>query len=128
MLKHTPVPPDPRDLEQSGFKSGAAEFIHSVLSLDQRFNPLPPDTHFFRVRGDTLRLLALRHGDLLLVDTALPPLPSDLALCILDGRVTVRRLRRVEGQVVPVPLRGEVMGEWRVWGVVRSVVREMKRR
>jgi SOS-response transcriptional repressor LexA len=103
------LPSDPRDLKQSGFKSGASEYIQHVLSLDQRFNPHPETAHYLRVKGDSLRRLGIKAGDLVLVDTARLPPVGALAVFEEEGRLRVRKA-------------GE--GE-RAWGTVAALVREM---
>jgi DNA polymerase V len=123
------VPEDPRDLRQLGFKSGAAEYIGQVLSLDRRVVRNPPATFFWRVRGDELRRIGLRHGDLLVVDRSMEPRHDCLAVCVIAGEFRVRRLRGWGGILVPVNLRRSTeidpLEPAEVWGVVKAIVREL---
>jgi DNA polymerase V len=98
-------PNDPRDLRQLCFKSGAAEYIHQVLSLDREFVKNPPATYFWRVRGDEYRILGLKNRDLLIVDCSVKPAHGSLAICVIDGYYRIRRLQRWRGEFLPLRLR-----------------------
>ena len=123
-------PSDPRDLRQRGFRSGAAEYIGQVLSLDQHLIRNRPSTFFWRVRGDVTRILGLRNGDLLLVDRSLEPRHDDLAVVVVEKRFRIRRLRRWGDTLIPAPLRRsekiDPFESWEVWGVIRAVIRDFK--
>lgn len=123
------VPRDPRDLRQVGFKSGAAEYIREVLSLDKRLIRNPAATFFWRVKGDELRRIGLRDGDLLVVDRSEEARHDNLAVCVIEGQFRIRRLRGWGGVLVPVPLRNSThldpLEPAEVWGVVKAIIREV---
>lgn len=123
-------PRDPRDLRQRGFRSGAAEWIEGVLSLDQRAIRNPYSTFFWRAKGDESRILGIRDGDLLLVDRAEEPQHGDLAVCVIDREFRIRRIRRWGKVLVPAPLRRsekvDPLEATEVWGVIVLVIRELK--
>jgi DNA polymerase V len=121
---------DPRDLRQKGFRSPAAEYIGQKLSLDRKLNKNPPSTFFWRVRGDELRVMGIRDGDLLVVDRSRRPMHGSLAVCIIDRQFRIRRLRRWGDVLVPMPLRRrpeiDPLEPAEVWGVVRAIVRDLE--
>ncbi len=127
------APPNtPLDLRQKGFKSGAAEYIGRLLNLDQRLITNRPASFFWRVRGDEARILGLKHGDLLLVDRSLPPRHGRLAVCVINRKFYIRRLRRFGAVLVPARLKtGDASDPFEVpeiWGVIRAVIREFPSR
>lgn len=102
------VAEDPREQGQSGFKSGAAEWVTDFLRLDTHLIRTPEGKELWQVKGDGLRRDGLKHGDKLIVDRHLVPGPGDW-IVTAAGRVE----------------------EWRpgarARGVVRWVVRETAR-
>jgi DNA polymerase V len=122
------VPDDPRDLEQEGFRSSAGGFVRETPSFDRRLTLRSATTFCWRVKGDELRTLGIKNGDWLVVDRSVEPRHDYLAVCAIDGRLRVRRLKRYEDGLYPVPLnrpfRDDPFERVKVWGIVRAVVRE----
>lgn len=125
-------PTDPRDLRQLGFKSHATEYIGQMLSLDQRFIKNPPSTFFWWIEGGEHRILGLKAGDLAIVDKSLPPRHSSLAVYIVGKRHFVRRIRDINGILVPVSLKNpcliDPLANETIWGVIRGIFREFDSR
>jgi DNA polymerase V len=125
-----PFPDDPRDLRQLGFRSGAAEYLSHVLSLDQHIIQNPYATFFWKAKGDEARILGIKDGDLLIVDRSEEPRHDDIVVCIIDRVFRIRRIRRFGDLLIPAPLRrSEKMDPFEsceVWGVIVFVVREFK--
>ncbi|MCC5882494.1 MAG: translesion error-prone DNA polymerase V autoproteolytic subunit [Halomonas sp.] len=114
----------------SGFPSPAQDYEGRTLDLNQHLVKRPSATFFMRVTGDSMVLLGIRDGDLLLVDRSLEPRPGHIIVAMVDGEITVKRYE-LRGNVpclcsgnpryAPIPL---VDIECQVWGVVRSVIHE----
>jgi hypothetical protein len=100
------VPDDPRDLQQLGFKSSAAEYITERLTLDSRYRIGSPGVHLWRLRSTCLPL-RMKAGDILIVDTEAVLRPGSL--------------------VVTTAGRVERWGGGEAWGVVRALVRQVDR-
>lgn len=68
-------------------------------------------------------------GDLLIIDRSVTPKPDDIVIAILQGDLTVKRLKKVEGQWhlaaensdYPTLPMGE--GDCEIWGVVTHSIR-----
>jgi DNA polymerase V len=72
-------------------------------------------------------------GATLIVDRSLTPTDGDVVIAIVEGNLTVKRLKQdrsgawleaANPRYQPIPLSGEDM----IWGVVTSSINSMKRR
>ena len=113
---------------RAGFPSPADDHLDVEIDLHAHVVRRPASTYFVRAEGDSMRGDGIHHGDLLVVDRSLEPLPGRVVVIAVDGEPTVKRLaRQGEGIVLlasnprfaPIPLAGR---ECHVWGVVTHVV------
>jgi SOS regulatory protein LexA len=65
-----------------------------VLTLDDYLVPDPNRTFLARVKGDSMRDAALLDGDLVVVQKNCPTKVGDIVVAVVDGQVTVKRLRQ----------------------------------
>lgn len=65
-----------------------------VLTLDDYLVPDPNRTFLARVKGDSMRDAALLEGDLVVVQKNCPTKVGDIVVAVVDGQVTVKRLRQ----------------------------------
>jgi len=83
----------------------------------------PPATFFMRVGGDGLISHGVHPGDLLIVDRSLDALPGKLVVAVVEGKLVVRKLEELDGQLRLVKLGAtEESGEFEVWGVVTTII------
>ncbi|NBV54968.1 MAG: hypothetical protein EBR79_04555 [Proteobacteria bacterium] len=89
----------------------------------------PGSTFFVRVQGDSMLNAGIHEGDILVVDRSLEAREGSIVIAVLDGELTVKRLRRKNGQVELVPENDRYPvivvhpeQEFRIWGVVTTVV------
>lgn len=113
----------------AGFPSPADDYIDRTLDLNEFLVRHPAATFFVRVVGDSMTGAGIHSGDLLIVDRALTPENNRIVIAVLDGELTVKRLRREGGRVFLFPENGdfipiEVTPEMRfeIWGVVAHVI------
>jgi DNA polymerase V len=82
-------------------------------------------TFLVRVAGDSMQGAGISDGDELVVDRSLQPVDGNVVVAILDGELTVKRLRLAGGVVrlmadnpdypdIEIP----ELGELTIWGVV----------
>lgn len=114
---------------QAGFPSPADDYIDRSLDLSEHLIKHPAATFFMRVAGNSMTGAGIFNGDLLIVDRALEPRDGNIIVAVLDGEITVKRLRKREGRVTLEPdnpdfpsLLVPEESEFEVWGVVRHVV------
>ena len=121
-LLATPVP--------TGFPAPADDRVERHLSLDEHLIHNPGSTFLMRVQGDDWWEQGIHHGDLLVVDRAIPPSTGSWVVAVLEGEFALRRVgrnaqgRRVLQSVCPeVPdrlLSGQP--DCQIWGVVRWAI------
>lgn len=114
----------------AGFPSPADDDLEGTLDLNEHLVQHPAATFFVRVQGDSMIGAGIHHGDLLVVDRALEAKSGSIVVAVVDGELTVKRLK-VAGERVwlmaenpafpPLELRdGQAL---HLWGVVAHAVR-----
>jgi DNA polymerase V len=118
----------------AGFPSPAEGYLEDILSLHDLVVRNPAATYFVRVAGTSMEHAGIQPGDILVVDRSLEPRSGHIVLAVLDGEVTVKRLRLERGRTLLVPEcdDGEPIElsdgrELSVWGVVTHVVHALYR-
>ncbi len=113
----------------AGFPSPAEGYLEDILSLHDLVVRNPTATYFVRVAGTSMEHAGIHQGDILVVDRSLEPRSGHIVLAVLDGEVTVKRLRIERGRVFLVPecdgsepIELSDSRELSVWGVVTHVV------
>lgn len=116
---------------RAGFPSPADDHLEAEIDLHAHVVKRPAATYFVRAEGDSMLGDGIHHGDLLVVDRSLEPLPGRVIVIALEGEPTVKRLERRGGGVwlvasnprfAPIPLAGR---ECEVWGVVTHVLHDL---
>jgi len=114
---------------RAGFPSPADDYVEGRLDLNQYLIPHPAATFFVRVAGDSMVGAGIHPGDLLLVDRALEPVDGRIVIAVVDGELTVKRLRLRAGAVQLLaendgyaPLLITEAMEFVIWGVVTNVI------
>jgi DNA polymerase V len=117
----TPVP--------AGFPSPAEDYIEGRLDLNRHLIRHPAATFFVRVTGESMIDAGIHPGDILIVDRALEPSDRKVVIALLDGELTVKRIRMMDGKVFlmpenekfkPIRIEGDMNAE--IWGVVTTVI------
>jgi DNA polymerase V len=114
----------------AGFPSPADDYVESALDLNEYLVGNPAATFMVRVSGESMLGAGIHDGDVLVVDRSRDPAPGRIVVAVLDGELTVKRLRFREGRWVLAPenpaFEPIVVGsgqDLHVWGVVTGVVR-----
>ena len=102
------------------------------IDLNRHLARNPVATFYIRVDGDSMQGAGIFHGDMLVVDRSLEPADGKIAVCLVDGEFTVKRLKLEtdclyllpENPDFP-PLKVTENNQLTVWGVVTYVVREV---
>lgn len=113
----------------AGFPSPADDYVEGQLDLNSHLVKHPAATFFVRVAGDSMIGAGIHPGDILVVDRSLEPVNGKIVIAVLNGELTVKRLRRRDGVVCLVaenehypriPIHEET--DFMIWGVVTSVI------
>lgn len=109
----------------AGFPSPADDYIEQKLDLSEHLIQHPSATFFVRARGQSMVGAGIHDGDLLIVDRALEASDGKVVIAIINGELTVKRLRKRNGKTFlcpenpiyhPIEIHADM--EARVWGVV----------
>jgi DNA polymerase V len=113
----------------AGFPSPADDYIESKLDLNDLLVQHPAATFFTRVNGSSMIEAGIFHDDLLVVDRSETPGDGCVVVAVVDGELTVKRLRKIKGKVFlypenpdyqPIEIKEDTQFE--IWGVVIAVI------
>ena len=116
----------------AGFPSPADDFKEVRISLDNELVKNKEATFYARVCGDSMIGAGLDDGDLLVIDRSLNPENGKIAVCLVDGEFTVKRIKKEEGKFYLIPenkkykrIQIKEEDELIVWGVVEYVIKKV---
>lgn len=116
----------------AGFPSPAEDFIEEQLDLNNFLIKNQPATFLVKVQGDSMQGVGINSGDILVVDKSLPTADGKIVIAVLDGEMTVKRLKKDKNKLFlmpenenysPIEIKKE--SELMIWGVVTGVVRKL---
>ena len=87
----------------AGFPSPADDFKETRISLDRELVKNKEATFYARVSGDSMIGAGLEDGDLLVIDRSLNPENGKIAICLIDGDFTVKRIKKEKEKLYLVP-------------------------
>lgn len=116
----------------AGFPSPAADYEQDRLDLNRHLVKNPAATFFVRVTGDSMIGAGIHDGDLLVVDRSLESRDKNIVIAVLDGELTVKRIRLKRGKIILEPENEKYYAheittenEFEVWGVVTNVIHKL---
>jgi DNA polymerase V len=116
----------------AGFPSPSDDLVENRISLDEELIKNKETTFYAKVRGQSMIDAGLNDSDLLVIDRSLEPANNKIAVCLLDGEFTVKRLR-VEGKEVwlqpenpDYPIINITNdNDFVIWGIVTNVIKKV---
>ena len=116
----------------AGFPSPADDFKETRISLDKVAVKNEAATFYARVAGQSMIGAGLDDGDLLVIDRSLEPQNGKIAVCLIDGDFTVKRLK-VEKDCIWLmaenkrykPILVTEENELMIWGIVTHVLKAL---
>ena len=113
----------------AGFPSPAGDYEENRLDLNRHLIKNPAATFFVRVTGDSIVGAGIHHDDILVVDRSLEPKSGNVIIAVLDGELTVKRIRIQRNKVTLVPENEDYQSrdvaegsQFEIWGVVTNVI------
>lgn len=113
----------------AGFPSPAEDYEEPALDLNEHLVQHREATFFVRAQGHSMVGAGIHDGDLLVVDRALTARDGDIVIAVVDGALTVKRLRQQGDRTwlqAENPDYGDIeLGEdqqLELWGVVTAVI------
>ena len=116
----------------AGFPSPADDFKEIRISLDRELVKNKEATFYARVSGDSMVGAGLEDGDLLVIDRSMNPVNGKIAVCLVDGEFTVKRIKKIKKKFYLMPENKkyepiEITEEKEliVWGIVEYVIKKV---
>ena len=116
----------------AGFPSPADDFKETRISLDRELVKNKEATFYARVSGDSMVGAGLDDGDLLVIDRSLNPENGKIAVCLVDGEFTVKRIKKEKNKLYLIPenkkykpIEIKEENELIIWGVVEYVIKKV---
>ena len=116
----------------AGFPSPADDFKENRISLDRELVKNKEATFYARVSGDSMVGAGLEDGDLMVIDRSLNPENGKIAVCLVDGEFTVKRIKKEKNKLYlmaenkkykPIELKEE--NALIIWGIVEYVIKKI---
>ncbi len=116
---------------EAGFPSPAEEELADTISLDDMLIENPDATFLLRVSGDSMSDAGILPGDMVIVDRGQTPKSGDIVIAEVDGKWTMKHLRKRGESVTLIPANPKYKpikpkNELKIAGVVTAVVRKYK--
>ncbi|WP_456422280.1 LexA family protein [Lutibacter sp.] len=116
----------------AGFPSPAEDFKEIRISLDKELVKNEDATFYARVRGNSMIDANIEDGDLLVIDRSIETRNGKVAVCMIDGEFTIKRLK-VEKDCVYLmpenknykPIKVTEENELIIWGIVTYVIKKV---
>ncbi len=117
---------------EAGFPSPAEDYVEGHLDLNKHLIKHPAATFFVRVSGNSMINAGIYPGDILIVDRSLEATDKKIIIAVLEGELTVKRLRYKNGLCFlepenntykPIQINEDMAFE--VWGVVTNVIHKV---
>ena len=109
----------------AGFPSPAQDYFEGDIDLTEMLVDDQAATFIVRVSGESMMNAGISNGDELLVDRSKTPRDGDVVVAVLDGELTVKRLRLTNAGVVLQADNSEhpdivvsELSELSIWGTV----------
>lgn len=115
----------------AGFPSPADDHIEKKLDLNEYMIGNQNATFFVKVQGDSMSGIGILHGDLIVVDRSIKPVDGKVVVAVVDGELTVKRLRQIKGKTYLVPenpdyepIEIKEFTDFQIWGCVDGSLRK----
>ena len=117
----------------AGFPSPADDFKETRISLDRELVKNKEATFYARVSGDSMVGAGLDDGDLLVIDRSLNPENGKIAVCLVDGEFTVKRIAVNEESLYLMPendnfspIKITTAMNFQVWGIITHIIHKAR--
>ena len=111
----------------AGYPSPAQDYFDGRIDLNEHLIKDITSTFVVRVTGDSMERAGISDGDELIVNRALEPRDGSVVIAVLDGELTVKRLRITATGVVMQAenprypdIRVPGLSELTIWGVATT--------
>lgn len=117
---------------QAGFPSPADDYLDLKLDLNKYLIKHPSATFYVKVSGNSMKNANILDGDILIVDKAKIPKNDDIAVCVINGEFTVKRLLIKKNEIYLIAENPEYkaikiteFSNFEVWGVITYIIHKV---
>jgi DNA polymerase V len=116
----------------AGFPSPALDFMEKSIDLNKALSENPLATFFIKVDGSSMVNAGIDDKDVLVVDRSIEATDKKIAICVIDGEFTVKRIRMKKDGLwlmpespdySPIKITEET--QFMVWGIVTYVIKKV---
>ncbi len=114
----------------AGFPSPAADFTESNIDLNKELSKNPLATFYVKVNGNSMIDAGINDKDILVVDRSLEPRDNKIAVCLVDGEFTVKRIKLEKDCLFLLPenknyqpIKITEENQISIWGIVTYVIK-----
>lgn len=114
----------------AGFPSPAADFIENTIDLNKELCENPLATFYIRVKGNSMIDAGINNGDILVVDRSIEARDNKIAICLLDGEFTVKRIKLDKNCLYLLPenplyqpIKVTENNQFTIWGIVTYIIK-----
>ena len=118
---------------KAGFPSPAADFEENKISLDGILVKNKETTFYAKASGNSMIGAGIDDGDILVIDRSIEPKNNKVAVCLIDGEFTVKRIKQEEDLLFLMPenslykpIKIEEHNDFIIWGIVTYVIKKME--
>ena len=113
----------------AGLPAPTEDYVEGKIDLNRHLVKHPDSTFLVRVIGESMQDAGIHPSDLLVVDRALEPISGKVVIAVVNGELTVKRLRKHRNKLWLMPenpnfqpIEIDENVELHIWGVVTNVI------
>ena len=114
----------------AGFPSPAADFTETNIDLNKELAKNPLATFYVKVNGNSMIDAGINDKDILVVDRSLESRDNKIAVCLVDGEFTVKRIKLEKDCLYLLPeneayqpIKITEENQISIWGIVTYVIK-----
>ena len=117
---------------KAGFPSPAADFDETRISLDKALVKNPHTTFYAKANGQSMKGAGIDDGDIMVIDRSIEPRNNKIAVCLIDGEFTVKRIKKTKEELLLMPENNDFQpikinenNQLVIWGIVTYVIKKV---
>lgn len=117
---------------KAGFPSPAADFDETRISLDKALVKNPDTTFYAKANGQSMKGAGIDDGDIMVIDRSIEPRNNKIAVCLIDGEFTVKRIKKTKEELLLMPENSDFQpikinedNQLVIWGIVTYIIKKV---
>ena len=117
---------------KAGFPSPAADFDETRISLDKALVKNIDTTFYAKANGQSMKGAGIDDGDIMVIDRSIEPINNKIAVCLIDGEFTVKRIKKAKEELFLMPENSDFQpikinedNQLVIWGIVTYVIKKV---